>query len=365
MLTKEATYLDMKRIDEIKWGDFKIMDIFTISPGVRLTKADMIEGIIPFVGASDSNNGITAFCGNDNPSKDSNVLGVNYNGSVVENFYHPYTALFSDDVKRLHLREVKGNKYVYLFIKQCILKQKKKFEYGYKFNGDRMKEQIIQLPISSDGTPDYSYMEEYMKQMEVKLLKRYKNYLVSKSFVSESEKDSSDTGTKNPNWKEFDIKDIFTQIKRGRRLKTDDHIEGIMPYVSSSAIDNGVDDFVSNDEGVRIFSQCLTIANSGSVGATFYHPYSFVASDHVTSLANDKMNKYVYLFISTIAKGMSGNYSFNREIKDSRIQREKIMLPITDDNRPDYDYMGNYMRKVEYRLLNRYIDKRLKQLNEE
>ena len=92
--------MDMKRIDEIKWGDFKIMDIFTISPGVRLTKADMIEGIIPFVGASDSNNGITAFCGNDNPSKDSNVLGVNYNGSVVENFYHPYTALFSDDVKR-------------------------------------------------------------------------------------------------------------------------------------------------------------------------------------------------------------------------------------------------------------------------
>ena len=86
---------------------------------------------------------------------------------------------------------------------------------------------------------------------------------------------------------------------------------------------------------------------------------------HLTSAFLAQIHKYVYLFISTIAKGMSGNYSFNREIKDSRIQREKIMLPITDDNRPDYDYMGNYMRKVEYRLLNRYIDKRLKQLNEE
>ena len=63
-----------------------------------------------------------------------NVI-VNYNGSVVENFYHPYSALFSDDVKRLHLKNVEGNKYIYLFIKQCILKQKPKFEYGYKFNG--------------------------------------------------------------------------------------------------------------------------------------------------------------------------------------------------------------------------------------
>ncbi len=357
--------MDMKKIDEIKWGEFKIMDIFTISPGVRLIKADMVEGIIPFIGATDSNNGITAFCGNDNPSKDSNVLGVNYNGSVVENFYHPYTALFSDDVKRLHLREIKGNKYVYLFIKQCILKQKKKFEYGYKFNGDRMKEQIIQLPISSDGAPDYPYMEEYMKQMEVKVLRRYKNYLIPKILFSELEKEKPETMTKNVKWKEFDIKKIFTQIKRGRRLKTDDHIEGTMPYVSSSAVDNGVDDFVSNDEGVRIFSQCITIANSGSVGATFYHPYSFVASDHVTSLANGKMNRYIYLFISTIAKRLSGNYSYNREIKDSRLLREKIMLPITDEDKPDYNYMENYMRNVEYRLLNRYIDKRLKRLNEE
>ena len=36
-------------------------------------------------------NGITNFVSNSNDSLDSNVLGVNYNGSIVENFYHPKT----------------------------------------------------------------------------------------------------------------------------------------------------------------------------------------------------------------------------------------------------------------------------------
>ena len=155
-------------------------------------------------------------------------------------------------------------------------------------------------------------------------------------------------------WHEFDVKEVFPDIMRGRRLKTDDHIIGEMPYVSSSAMDNGVDNFVSNDKGVRIFSNCLTIANSGSVGATFYHPYQFVASDHVTSLANTDFNKYVYLFIATIASRLSEKYSFNREIKDPRLQREKIMLPIKDDGTPDFDYMEGYMKEIEIKMLKRY-----------
>lgn len=111
----------MKKFCELKWKAFKIDEIFNISSGKRLTKECMKEGDTPFVGSTDSNNAITAFCGNENESVDSNVLGVNYNGSVVENFYHPYKALFSDDVKRLHLKEVNNNLYVCLFIKVSIL----------------------------------------------------------------------------------------------------------------------------------------------------------------------------------------------------------------------------------------------------
>lgn len=152
-------------LDQKKWKEFYIRDIFAIRPGKRLTKSNMHTGKRPFIGASDSNNGVTAFVCNTNVSEDKNVLGVNYNGSVVENFYHPYNCLFSDDVKRFALREYTGNKYIYLFLKTTILQQKSKYAYGYKFNEERMKKQMIFLPTTTDGRPDYSYMEQYAKQI--------------------------------------------------------------------------------------------------------------------------------------------------------------------------------------------------------
>ncbi|MDO5742252.1 MAG: restriction endonuclease subunit S [Vagococcus sp.] len=109
-----------------------------------------------------------------NNSLDSNVLGVNYNGSVVENFYHPYKAIFSDDVKRLKLRHYQNNKYILLFMKTIILQQKIKYAYGYKFNATRMKEQIILLPSKDDGTPDYDFMEQYMKRQENMVISKIK-----------------------------------------------------------------------------------------------------------------------------------------------------------------------------------------------
>jgi len=101
------------------------------------------------------------------------LLGVYYNGSVVESFYHPYKALFSDDVKRFHLLNHKGNKYIYLYLKNCILKQQLKYQYGYKFNEQRMRGQYIVLPMTNDNQPDYEYMERYMRNVEHRLLSRY------------------------------------------------------------------------------------------------------------------------------------------------------------------------------------------------
>ena len=164
-------------LESVKWKAFYINEIFSISAGKRLTKADMDNGQIPFIGATDSNNGITNWIATPNSSFDKNVLGVNYNGSVVENFYHPYGCIFSDDVKRLHLREHADNKYILLFFKTVILQQKVKYTYGYKFNGQRMERQKILLPVNEEGRPDYEFMEQYGKQIMLQKYQQYLNYI--------------------------------------------------------------------------------------------------------------------------------------------------------------------------------------------
>ena len=173
----------------INWQNFLLRDIFDIYAGKRLTKADMKKGNRPFIGATDSNNGITEWVSNTNDSMDSNVLGVNYNGSVGETFYHPYECIFSDDVKRLHLKQSlsaaqgvsvasKENKYIMLYLKTAILQQKVKYAYGYKFNESRMLKQSILLPTTPENTPDWDYMESYMRSLESQQLVNVLNYYI-------------------------------------------------------------------------------------------------------------------------------------------------------------------------------------------
>lgn len=169
----------------------------------------------------------------------------------------------------------------------------------------------------------------------------------------------------NKEWKEFDLKNVFTEIQRGRRLRKADHKEGLQPYVSSTGINNGIDGYVGNKEKVRIFKNCLTLANSGSVGSCFYQSFTFVASDHVTKLENKEFDKYTNLFIANIVSRLGSKYSFNREINDKRIKREKILLPTNSKGEPDYEFMEQYMRHKEQDKIKEYqnfIQNRLNQI---
>ena len=143
-------------------------------------------------------------------------------------------------------------------------------------------------------------------------------------------------------WKEFFLDEIFSEIKRGKRLKKDDHVSGNFPYVSSSALNNGVDSFVGNKNKVRKFGKCLSLANSGSVGACFYEPFEFVASDHVTHLKGEYSPEQ-YLFMANMLNRLSEKYNFNREINDERIAREKILLPVNKDGEPIWDFIEKYI----------------------
>lgn len=112
------------KLSDKEWKDFFLEDIFSVGSGKRLTNADKIDGTRPFIGATDNMNGVTGFVDNENSSLDKNVLGVNYNGAPCIGFYHPYECIFTDDVKRLHLKNHEDNQYVLLFLKTVIFNRK-------------------------------------------------------------------------------------------------------------------------------------------------------------------------------------------------------------------------------------------------
>ncbi len=52
---------------------------------------------------------------------------------------------------------------------------------------------------------------------------------------------------------------------------------------------------------------------------------------------------------------LSEKYSFNREINDVRIKREKLVLPIDSKGNPNYAFMESFMKNLEQKHLKKII----------
>lgn len=174
---EEQEALRKFRTGGVIFRKYRSCDLFTIMKGKRLTKADMLPGEVNFIGSSSTNNGITAKIGNTSHIYGPHTFTVSYNGSVGETFYQdsPYWA--SDDVnvwepKREMSREAM------IFVMTAVKKCKKKYSYSAKWTLEKMKNEIISLPSTPSGEPDYDLMSAYIRALEKKTVQKLKeNYL--------------------------------------------------------------------------------------------------------------------------------------------------------------------------------------------
>lgn len=332
-------------LDSVEWGEFRIKDLFELHLSKGDNQANLLdEGNIPLVSSGLNINGISKFIREgDGKSElfDGNILTVDMFGKA---FYHEYN-FFSVSHGRINILIPKFEitKFIAIFIVAEIDKNfSNVFSYNRMCSQKRLRSSKILLPIDYKGRPNWQFMEDYVKQeMKVqskKVASYYENKLMKLGF---------DLLDLEVEWKEFFFTDIFKEIKRGKRLTKSNQIDGNTPYVSSTGINNGVDNFIGNDKKVRKYANNLSLANSGSVGSCFYHKYEYIASDHITALTSEYADEYVYKFMSTIISRLEEKYSFNREINDKRISREKLFLPIEKNGKPHWEYMSNFIKKLE------------------
>jgi hypothetical protein len=162
-ISKESLIKNSHTLQPDKWKSFEYDSLFKIKKGKRLTKEYFISGKTPFIGSIDSNNGYRDLIGQE-PIHEGNTITVNYNGSVGEAFYQPVPFWASDDVNVLYPK-YKFNKYLAMFILPLIRIEKYRFNYGRKWEMERMKKSTIKLPVDKSGNPDWQYMENYIKSL--------------------------------------------------------------------------------------------------------------------------------------------------------------------------------------------------------
>ena len=60
--------------------------------------------------------------------------------------------------------------YTLQFIAVSLAQHKGKYSYSYTINSSRLKEQVVLLPVQSDGTPDWEFMSAFMQRVEQETL---------------------------------------------------------------------------------------------------------------------------------------------------------------------------------------------------
>ena len=184
-------YKSIPKLDEMEWRVFDFTDIFEVKKGFYNKKpVSDGTGTIPFLGATDSNNGLTRFLTIEEIEKNSktgnppneplerklfpgNAICVTNNGSVGHAYYQIHQFTCSHDINPLYLKERELNLPLALFLVKTIEKQGELFQYARKWRPSRMVKSKLLLPTTS-GKPDWEYMEQYTKNM---MLKKYNQYL--------------------------------------------------------------------------------------------------------------------------------------------------------------------------------------------
>ncbi|MBC2327230.1 restriction endonuclease subunit S [Listeria booriae] len=164
---------DFRSLADVKWNTFELSQLFDLYTGKSkgLNHFDK-NGSIPYLGATNRNNGILAFVKDDASTyvQKGNCIAFirNGEGSMGYSIYKHESFIATSDITIGYNNHL--NLYTGTFITTIADKIRGKYNFGYKRSAGRLKKEKLQLPIDEHGNPDWAFMEQYMKRLENKIL---------------------------------------------------------------------------------------------------------------------------------------------------------------------------------------------------
>ena len=198
----------MGKIDTTNWGEFNLYDerLFTIDSGNKFDRSKMTvrNPTINFVGRTAQNNGINAVVDelNDIKPYEAGYITVALGGSIGASFVQPKPFYTSQNVIVLK-PNVNMTDCVKRFICTAIQKESDLHYQAFvkELNSHIKRDFVVLLPVDVNGDPDWQYMEDYMRNIEVRVSTSISK-LESAQGVENSKIDTS-------GWGEFVVGNLF------------------------------------------------------------------------------------------------------------------------------------------------------------
>ena len=150
-------------MNKIEWKPFPLTDLFIVS-GTTTTPKNKLElkedGLYPYITTAATNNGVNGY--SDIYTEEGNVLTVD-SAVLGTTFYQKENFTASDHVEKLTPKFVMTEN-IALFIASVMNGTAR--IYGYAYNEKRsqtaLKKELIPLPATAEGDPDFNFMEKYI-----------------------------------------------------------------------------------------------------------------------------------------------------------------------------------------------------------
>ena len=308
----------------------KVNDYFDVGYGNNLPLSALEENNdgINFVSRISKNNGVSAkvkiIKGEKlNPPM---TITVAVGGSVMESFlqafpyYTGYHILVLSPKIKLDERQL-------LFYCLCLRYNKYKYSYGRQAN-------------------------RTLKEIEIPSVKELPSWLEDSKYPNIPDTnpiENKNIDLKKHKWKRFKISDLF-YIEKGERIVKNNRTNGDIPLITATSENNGVVNFLSFEDfknKKKVFENKITVDMFFNV---FYHDYKYFSDDNVHTLIPkfEESNQYVLIFITSILRKLSYKYDYGRQLRLRRIELEEIELPVNEVGKPDWKFIENYIKTLNY-----------------
>lgn len=367
-------------LNNVTWGEFKVEDIFLVENVNKLfvkgknyvMDKDVISerGTVPYIAAISINNGITGYS-NYAANNDGDCITLSTTADSSNTvFYQEQPFIGRQQIAGIRRKEGKLGKYAGLFIASIVKRITCQFNYSNKLTKEYLRNCIISLPITSDGTPDWQFMEDYISELEQERISELDAYLKTTGLedyeLNEDDKEilaAAIGGAKSPSrmcggcsrkwvreFKEFKIGELFqilTPKKRFNANTVEIAISLGYPYVVRTSNNNGIRGYIEESE--TFLNAGNTFSFGQDTATVFWQREPYFTGDKVKVLkpcfkCNDKIAQFLLVAIQKPFSNFSwGSQSF----KTSVIENTNISLPILPDGTPDFEYMERYIKAIE------------------
>lgn len=321
-----------------------------------------VTNSLPVISGITVNNGVNYYT-TDIPDKtevfkDSLTISTRgeYSGTVT---YHKGEFLLANNILVMNMPELTLKQK--LFIGALINSLPYGGYSGYP-RKETLKDDVIKLPIK-DGKIDFNFMKSLISELEEERISELSAYLkvsrLESYELSDKEKQALER-LPNIKWKEYNLEKLCGKATRGRRLKSQDRIKGVLPFVTAGEANTGISDFIGND--VKVFGKnTITIDMFGSAK---YRNYNYGCDDHIAVVhtENLKMEESIFITSAIHKTSYNGQFNYGRNFYAKDADTLNILLPINEKG-IDYDFMNSLISAVQKLVIKDvviYADEKIK-----